>query len=471
MDRDLIVIGGGPGGYTAAIRAAQLGAKVAVIERDELGGTCLNRGCIPTKALYRTAELVNTLKNVQQYGITVDNYKTDVDIMQKRKQQIVDQLVSGVRQLMKANNVEVIKGTASFRDKNTVEVLQQDGNTMAITASNVIIATGSKSVLPPIPGADLKGVWLSDDILNFSEIPGSLAIIGGGVIGMEFAAIFNALGSKVTVVEFMPSILPAVDADLTKRLTSALKRKGIDINVSTKVTKIEKDEQGYCLYCQGKKGEMTLRAEKVLISVGRAPVTEGLNLQSIGVDYERKGIKVDENYSTNVKGIYAIGDVNGEILLAHAASHQGIGTAEHIMGFAGHNCCSKNIVPSCIFVFPEIASVGINEEQAKEQGIDYKVSKFLFGANGKALTLGEPEGMVKVISKKADENEEEIIIGVHIMGPHASDLIHEGALAVSSSLRPEDIINTVHAHPTLSEAFSEAVMGLKGQAIHMVNRG
>ncbi|MDP4091086.1 MAG: dihydrolipoyl dehydrogenase [Bacillota bacterium] len=475
MDKDIIIIGGGPGGYTAAIRAAQLGAKVAVIEKDELGGTCLNRGCIPTKALYRTAEILNTLKSVDQFGITVDNYKIDVDSIQKRKLGIVEQLVTGIRQLLKANNVEVVAGTAVLKGKNTVEVCESGGNTLCITAANIIIATGSKAVLPPIPGSDLEGIWLSDDILNFTDIPDSLAVIGGGVIGMEFAAIFNALGSKVTVLEYMPAILPMVDADLTKRLTAAVKRKGIDINTSTKVKGIEPSAERYTLCCEGKKGEMTVPAQKVLIAVGRAPVTEGLNLTDVGVEYDRKGIKVDENYCTNIEGIYAIGDVNGEILLAHAAAHQGIRAAEHIMGTLQDDHSDKKVpIPSCIFVFPEIASVGLTEEQAKEQGLNYKVSKFLFGANGKALTLGEPEGMVKVISKASAENEgdevKETIIGVHIMGPHASDIIHEGVLAVNSELELEAVINTVHAHPTLSEAFSEAVMGLKGQAIHMVNR-
>jgi dihydrolipoamide dehydrogenase len=471
MDKSIIIIGGGPAGYTAAIRAAQLGAKVTLVEKEELGGTCLNRGCIPTKALYRTAEIINTLRNVEQFGIKVEGYSIDVDKIQERKKAIVNQLVSGIQQLLKANKVEVIRGTAQFKNENTVTISKEDGGEVELCGSAIIIATGSKSMLPPIPGADLDGIMLSDDILDFTEVPKSLAVIGGGVIGMEFAAIFNALGTKVTVVEYMPSILPMVDTDITKRLTAIQKKKGMEISTSTKVISIEKDDSGYILSYESKKGITNIAVEKVLISVGRAPQVEGLNLQAAGIKFDRKGIEADSNYRTNIKGIYAIGDINGKSMLAHAAAHQGIKAVEHIV--RGKEIDDKTVVPSCIFTFPEIASVGITEEQAKEHGLKYKTGKFLFGANGKALALGEPEGMVKVISKTVDgqegENRDEII-GVHILGPHASDIIHEGALAVSAGLRVEEVIETIHAHPTLSEAFSEAVMALKGQSIHQVNR-
>lgn len=467
MDKDILIIGGGPGGYVAAIRAAQLGAKVAVIEKNRLGGTCLNRGCVPTKALYRNAEVLNTLKNAEELGITIDSYHIDLAAIHKRKQNIIDQLVGGVEQLLKANKVQIVQGNAVFKDKNTVRVDLNDGTVQEISAANIIIATGSKSSVPPISGADLPGMMFSDDVLNFSSVPESLAIIGGGVIGIEFAGIFNALGTKVKVVEYMPSILPMVDTDLTKRLTPTLKKKGIEINTSMKVMKIEKQEEGYVIVCEGKKGEVNIAAKQVLISVGRTPAVEGLGLGNLGLDFDRKGIKVNDNLETGVKGIYAIGDVNGKSLLAHAASHQGIRAVEHILGHKTNE--GEGVVPSCIFIFPEIASVGITEEEAKNQGLTYKTSKFMFGANCKALTLGEPEGMVKVISSKNQEGIGEILLGVHIMGPHASDLIHEAALAVSNNLKLEDIISTIHAHPTLSEAFSEAVMGLKGEAIHMVN--
>lgn len=461
MDFDVVIIGGGPGGYEAAIRGSQLGLKVCLVEKDSLGGTCLNRGCIPTKALYRNAEIVNTLKNIDEYGISIEGYSVDISRIQERKQNIVNQLVGGIEQLLKANKIEVLTGIGSIKDGNTVTVVFENGEKRDLGTKNIIIATGSKAFLPPIPGADTPGIYTSDDILNFSELPESLAIIGGGVIGMEFAGIFNSLGSKVTVIEFLPSILAQIDSDLTKRLGVSLKKKGIDIHTSTKVTKIEKKDDGFIVFAEGKKGEIQVPAEKVLISTGRMPVTEGLNLEAVEIDFDRKGIKVDKNFRTNLKNVYAIGDVNGKMMLAHAASHQGIAVIEEIAGIITDETAKP--VPGCVFIFPEIATAGITEDEAKNLGIEYKVSKFLFGANGKALALGETEGMMKVLSDKNNT-----IIGVHIMGPHASDLIHEGTLAISKGLNVDDIAQTIHAHPTLSEAFLEAVLGLKGQAIHMV---
>ena len=459
MDKDIIVIGGGPGGYVAAIRAAHLGAKVCIIERDKVGGTCLNRGCIPTKALWRNAEILNTLKNIKEFGIEIDGYSINVEEVQNRKQKIVDQLVSGIEKLLDANKVEVISGTASLKDKNTALLTLSDGSSKELTAKNIIIATGSKTTVPPIEGADLEGILTSDEILNFKEIPKRLTIIGGGVIALEFAGIFAAMGSAVTVVN-RSSILKRVDSDIVKRFSVSAKKKGIDIITDCKMDKIEKRNGLFYLLGENKKGKLEIEAETLLVATGRDPVLEGINLEGLGIDFSKRGIKVDSNYETNIEGIYAVGDVNGKVMLAHAASHQGVTVAERIMGIESN---SHSPVPDCIFVFPEISSVGITEDEAKEQGIIYNASKFLFGANGKALSLGEGEGFVKVLS-----NEQEEIIGVHIMGPHASDLIHEGTLAVSTKLKIDDIKNTIHAHPTLSEAFHEAVCGLKGEAIHMV---
>lgn len=459
---DIVIIGGGPGGYVAAIRGAQLGAKVCLIEKERLGGTCLNWGCIPTKALYKNAEIMNTLKHIDEFGIKVDNYSINVEQIHARKQTIIDTLVGGIGQLVKANNINFVKGIATIKDKNTIAVTQEDGTCKEICGKNIIIATGSTPSVPPIEGADSEGIYTSNEILNFEKLPESLVVVGGGVIGMEFASIFNAMGSKVTVIEFLPTILATVDTDLTKRLTPALKKKGIDINVSTGVTKIEKVEKGYIVYAQGKKGEIQVEAEKVLIAIGRKPLTNGLNLETLGIDYDKKGIKVNDKFETNIKGVYAIGDVNGKMMLAHAASHQGEVAVEDIMGVhSKHN----DVIPGCIFIFPEISTVGITEDEAKAKGLEYKSSKFMFGANGKALTLGESEGMVKVISEV--KNGKDIIVGVHIMGPHASDLIHEGVLAVANEMDIESIVSTVHAHPTLSEAFHEASSGILGRAIHM----
>lgn len=462
MYKDIVIIGGGPGGYTAAIRAAQLGASVCLIERDSFGGTCLNRGCIPTKALYRNAEILNNIGNADEFGIKIDGYSFDVAKIQERKRGIVKQLTGGIEQLLKANGVEVLKGNAAIKDKNIVQVSTEDGNTSDIVAKNIIIATGSKPLRPGIPGIESKGVYTSEEMLEFDKVPKKLAVIGGGVIGMEFACIFNSMGAKVTVIEFLPGILAQIDTDLTKRLAVQLKKKGIEIHTGTKVTGISEADGLLTVSAEGKKGEVKIEADAVLVSTGRLPVTQGLNLDALGVEYDRKGIKVDDNFETSIKGIYAIGDVNGKVMLAHAAAHQGILAAETIMGISNEGF-HADLVPGCIFIFPEIASVGITEDEAKAKVIEYKTSKFMFGANGKALTIGEPEGLVKVIASKED-----VILGVHIMGPHASDLIHEGALAVSRGIKTFEISDTIHAHPTLAETFVEAVMGLNGEAIHMV---
>ncbi|WP_053956055.1 dihydrolipoyl dehydrogenase [Inediibacterium massiliense] len=461
MDRDIVILGGGPGGYYAAIRAAQLGAKVTLIEKENLGGTCLNLGCIPTKALYRNAQILNTLKNIDQYGIYVNDYSIDIPKIQERKENIIKQLVEGISKLMEANKVEVIYGKGIFKDQNTVSVTLKDESQIDIKGKNIIIATGSKVLVPPIPGADLEGILTSKEILNFKDIPQRLIIIGGGVIGIEFATIFNALGSKVTVIELYNHILDKVELDLSKRLTVSLKKKGIQIYTGTAANKIQKENNNFVVYAQGKKGELKVEADCVLLASGRAPQVEGINLEEIGIEFDQKGIKIDENFKTNIDHIYAIGDSIGKKMLAHVASHEGIIVSEKIMGI--QSTINQEVIPDCVFTFPEIASVGMTEQEAKNKGISYHTSKFLFGANGKALTLGEPEGMVKVISNEKDE-----ILGVHIMGPHASDLIHEGALAVGKKMKADDISNIIHAHPTLSESFAEAILGLKGEAIHMV---
>lgn len=454
--KDIAIIGGGPGGYVAAIRAAQLGANVCIIEKDRIGGTCLNRGCIPTKALYKNAEVINTLNRADEFGIILDDYKIDVEKIQDRKVKIVDKLVMGIGQLLKANKVEIFEGSAAFIDKNTLNINLNSGDNIEITAKNIIIATGSKPSIPPILGADNEDVLNSDELLNFTSIPESLAIIGGGVIGMEFAGIFNELGSKVTVIEALPSILTSVDSDLTKRLTSMLKRKGMDIHVNTMVKSIESKEK-LQIKAEGKKGEINIAADKVLIATGRYPSIDGLNLEGVGIQFDKKGIKVDSNYETNIAGIYAIGDVNGKNMLAHAASNQGVQVVEKILG--KRELILNSPVPNCIFAFPEIACVGLKEDEAKLKGIEYNVSKFLFGANGKALTQGEGEGLIKVISRKQDNT----ILGVHIMGPNASDLISDGSIAITKGFTKEDLEDVIYAHPTLGEAFYEAVLGLTNE--------
>ncbi|WP_404989186.1 dihydrolipoyl dehydrogenase [Clostridium culturomicium] len=459
MDKDIIVIGGGPGGYVAAIRAAQLGAKVSVIEKRDLGGTCLNRGCIPTKVLCKNAEILHTLNHIEDFGVKVSDYSIDVEKIQQRKGEVIDKLVGGVSTLLQANGVAVLRGEAVIEDKNTVRVKLQEGVEKEITTKNLIIATGSEISMPPISGINLPGVIGTDELLEFKEIPKRLVVIGSGVIGIEFANIFKNLGSEVTI--FSSRLLKRTDSDISKRFTAYIKKQGVKVN-NLRASEICKTDNGLLVKGQSPKGEVETEADVVLVASGRVPCFGGIDLERLGIEYDEKGIKVDEYYETNVKGIYAIGDVIGGMMLAHAASNEGIKAVERIMGVL--QAPDNAVVPDCIFASPEIAYVGLTEQQAKEKGLDYEVSKFMFGANGKALALGEPDGFVKVIATK----EEKIIIGVHIMGPHASDLIHEGTLAISKKLNARDIASTVHAHPTLSEAFYEAVLGLNGEAIHMV---
>lgn len=458
-DFDLLIIGGGPGGYVAAIRAAQLNAKVCLVERQSIGGACLNTGCIPTKALYRSAEVYRLAKNSEEFGIVQNEPRVDWKMVQDRKNGIVSRLVGGIDQLMKANGITIIKGEAELTGANSVSVKKADAETETLSADHIIVATGSTASALPIEGAGLAGVLDSTALLDIDHIPQKLAVIGGGVIGMEFAAIFNAFGSEVTVVEFLPEILAQVDSDLRKRLMPMLKKKGIDVLTSSKVMKIERKGHRLALAVSTKNGDVTIEADRVLAAVGRQPAVEGLGLENAGVVYDRKGIQTNRFGQTNIPNIYAIGDVTGGVMLAHAASHQGIIAVEHMMGLEPKH--SVEAVPGCVFTFPELAFAGATEDEARAKGIACKVGKFLFGANGKALTLGEGEGLVKVVS---DEND--VLIGIHILGPHASDLVHEGALAINMKLSAEEIAGTIHAHPTLSESFAEAALDLKGAALH-----
>jgi len=463
MERDLVIIGGGPGGYEAAIRGAQLGAKVTLIEEDKMGGTCLNRGCIPTKSLYKNAETVRSLKNMDEYGISLTGYDFNMEKVQERKNEVVNKLVSGIDQLLKGNGVEVIKGKASFKGARIIEVITENG-TEEITAAYIIIATGSSPSAVPVPGIDLKGVVTSDEILNFEQVPKSLAILGGGVVGVEFAGIFASLGAQVTIIEFLPKILYRLDDELSKKLTVYLKKQGVKIMTGSALKEVQSFDDGLKVIVGSDKGISELACDCLLTAAGRKPNLEGLNLELSGIEYDKKGIKVDENYKTSVEGIYAIGDVIGGVMLAHVASEEGKACVENI---CGHNSkVDYNAVPSCVFTFPEAASVGMTEDEAKGNNVEYIVGKSMFGANGKALTMGEGEGFVKVLAEKESHK----IIGVHIMGPHASDMVHEGSLAIHNGLTVEDIKESVFAHPTLSEVFYEAVCRCTGEAIHSIPR-
>lgn len=459
MDRDLVIIGGGPGGYEAAIRGAQLGKRVTLIEQDRMGGTCLNRGCIPTKALYKNAETINSLKKMLEFGISLSEFTFDMSTAQDRKNEVVDKLVTGVDQLLKGNNIEVIKGKASFKTNKVILVSTESG-TEEITANDIIIATGSTTALVPVPGIHLDGVITSDEILSFEEVPKNLVVLGGGVVGVELASIFASFGSEVTIVEFMPKILFRLDDELSKKLTVYLKKQGIKIMAGTGLKEVQQSTEGLIVIVENEKGKTELNCDYLLSAAGRKPNTDGLNLEAVGIEYDKKGIKVDENYKTSAEGVYAIGDVIGGTMLAHISSEEGKACVEKL---CGHNTeVNYSAVLSCIFTFPEVASAGMTEDEAKAKNIEYLVGKSMFGANGKALTMGEGEGFIKVLADKESHK----IIGVHIMGPHASDIIHDGSMAIRNNLTIEHIKESVFAHPTLSEVFYEAVCACIGEAIH-----
>ncbi|MCC0729745.1 dihydrolipoyl dehydrogenase [Clostridioides sp. ZZV14-6048] len=461
MNTDLIVIGGGPGGYVAAIRGAQLGLKVVIVEKNEFGGTCLNTGCIPTKTLFKDAQVLNYFNHAEEYGIKVDKYKLDLENVQKRKKHIVKTLTSGVKGLLKANKVTVEKGEAKLIGKDSVEIKLDDGSKKIIKGKNILIASGSKSSKPPIKGIDLEGVITSKEALEITNLPQKVVIIGGGVIGIEFAGILNEFGSDVTIVEFLDNIIPMVDNEVSNRLTKLLNKRGIKILLSSKVEEIFKSDKELVVDIN-KNGEKTkIACNNVLVSTGRELDVEVLNLDNLGIKYDKKGIKVDENYCTSVPGIYAIGDVIGGIMLAHVASEEGKVAVERIVG--EKTSVDYDLVPNSIFTFPEVSTVGLSEEEAKNKNLDYVVSKFQFSGNGKALTMNDSDGMVKVIASK----DKTTIYGVHIIGPNASDLIHEAVIAMKAMLTVEEVASTMHGHPTLPEAFAEATMGIVGKAIHI----
>jgi len=459
----VVVIGSGPGGYVAAIRAAQLGGEVVIVEEDKIGGTCLNVGCIPTKALLHTAELYEGALHGETYGVMAE-VKIDFTKAQKRKEDIVNQLVGGVKGLLKANKVQVVKGHGTLISNRQVKVQVKGKEDVVFEADKIIVATGSTPFIPPIEGVEGKHCITSTGALELSEIPKSMVIVGGGVIGVEIASMYNAMGTKVVVVEMQPEILPNMDVELVKMLKKQLISKGIKFHTSAKVVKISdlgKEARVDVLDQDGKSIELT--GEKVLLSVGRKTNVAGVGLEALGVQIERGKILVDEKMQTNVDGVYAIGDCNGKMMLAHVASYQGEVAAENAMGHESRASLRSN--PACIYTNPEFASVGVTEEIAKENKISYKVGRFSLAGNGKSLIMGS-EGTVKVIvGTKYGE-----ILGVHILGPRATDLIGECALAIEMETTVDELIKTIHAHPTVSEAIKEAMLASDNRAIHMPNR-
>ncbi|SNS18298.1 dihydrolipoamide dehydrogenase [Anaerovirgula multivorans] len=458
----IVVVGGGPGGYVAAIRAAQLGAEVTLVEKKYIGGTCLNVGCIPTKVLLHTAELYTTLqREAEDLGIKIEKIDIDWKKLQLRKKEVINQLVGGVNMLLKSNKIEVIMGEGYFLNTNKIEVRQVEGKKVTVDFDYAIIATGSKPFIVPIPGADLEGVITSDEALSLDKIPKSLLVIGGGVIGSEFASVYSSIGTKVTMIEALPNIVATMDQDVTAYLVEVLKNSGVDIYTDTKVESIEKIKTGLKVNTVSKEGNKSFEVEKVLLSVGRKPVTENMGLEKIGVKLNRGKIITNKRFQTNTSNIYAIGDCRGEIMLAHVASAEGVVAVEGIMGKASK--IDFRTIPYAVYTKPELAAVGMTEKQAKEQGYEVKTGRFPLYANGKSLIMGETDGTVKyVVDAKTEE-----ILGLHMAGPRATELIVEGALALRLEATIEEIITTIHAHPTVGESLHEAAHAVHNTAIHL----
>ncbi len=463
VEADIAIIGAGSGGYVAAIQAAKLGASVVLVEKDKVGGTCLNWGCIPTKALVRSAAVYKTLQRAEEYGCRVEGLSLDMGKVLARKQQVVDQLVKGIYSLLRSNRINLVEGTGSLADHHTV-VVRRGPQKIIINSRHIIIATGSKTTELSIPGIYYARVLDSRKALELRDLPERMVIVGGGIIGMEFAFIFSSLGVKVSVVEYLDTVLGGCDRDVSQEIGRAARRQGIHIYTNAKAEAIDQAVDGQCIvsFTQGKE-RMYLTAGRVLMAVGRQPNLTGVDLDALRIEPNEsgRGIKVNEYMQTNIPHIYAIGDVTDRLLLAHVASRQGVVAVKHIMG--QEIAMDYSAVPSAIFTDPEIALVGMSESTAEEEGIPIEVGRFPFAANGKALTYGDTRGFVKVIENRNSGK----IIGGAIVGPHATDLIPELTLAIQWGLTAEQIANTIHAHPTTAEAIQEAVLGTAGGAIHL----
>jgi dihydrolipoamide dehydrogenase len=459
---DILIIGAGPGGYVAAIYAAKQGKNVYLVDKRWIGGACLNEGCIPTKALVKSAELYQEMINSEKNGISAENVRLNLETIINHKNEVKDKLVSGIEFLLKKYGVNIIMGEAIF--KNDKEVMVKADEEYLISATDIIIATGAKTKHLPIEGIDLENVFDSEKILNNTKLPKSMTIIGGGIIGMEFAFIYANMGVKVNVIEFLPRILPTVEKDIALRLVRFAKQLNIDIYTGSSVKRIEKAEELLKVHFLRKDSEETLESEFVLEAVGRAPNLNNLGLDNTKIKYENKsGIKVDQRMKTNIDHIYAIGDVNGHMQLAHVASHQALVAVDNILG--KDSSMHYNAIPSVIFTSPQIASVGMNEEMLKEQNIEYDLVKTPYSANGKALILEGETGFIKILRNKETKE----LLGASIFGKEAENLISSYTLWLSNKLSASDIAQTVFAHPTIQELVHESAMGLEKKAIHFID--
>jgi dihydrolipoyl dehydrogenase len=459
---DVAILGGGPGGYVAAIRAGQLGLKTVVVERDRVGGTCLHWGCIPTKALLETAELLRMARRAGEFGVRVAEATLDLKVAMERKDRVVKKNFMGTELLLRKNKVTTVKGTGTLKARDTIEVRDAAGSVSTVQAGSVILATGSRVGSLPMVPVDGRVVLSSDDILSLDRVPESLLVIGAGAVGVEFASIYHAFGSKVVLVEKEPRLVPLEDAEVSDALRRSFARQGLEIHVGASIKSVRADgDQAWSEFEVA--GESTrLHTERVLMAAGRRPVTDGLGLEAIGVAMERGFVRVGRHMETNVPGVYAIGDIVPGPALAHVASHEGIVAVERIAGLNPHPV-NYDAVPNCTFCHPQIASVGMTEAQARAAGRQVKVGKFPFTANSKASILGEGDGFVKTV---ADASTGEIL-GVHIIGVLATEQIAESVVARHFEATALELAEVMHAHPTLAEATMEAMFGTEGRSIHI----
>ncbi|MBQ7899835.1 MAG: dihydrolipoyl dehydrogenase [Bacteroidales bacterium] len=460
----IIIIGAGPGGYETALLAAKRGVEVILVESGHVGGTCLNEGCIPTKSFCRNAEVLEELREAEAFGVTGLSYDFDFKAVAARKNAVVEQLRGGVEGLLGHKLITLVRGKASFKDQHTISVIPSNPSVISsetegrveksleYTADYIIIATGSVSASLPIPGTNLPGVLTSKEILDLEEVPSRLCVIGGGVIGLEFASVFRSFGSEVTVLEYFKDILPRFDSDLSKRLKQSLGKRGIEINTQAQVKGITVDDSSIYKVSYTRKGkEETVEADKVLMAVGRKANVDSLNLADAGIEFTPRGIVVDDRtMQTNVPHIYAIGDINGKMMLAHAATFQGIVALDHIMGI--ENDIDLSVMPAAVFTTPEAASVGMTEDECKEAGRSVKCLKSFFRANGKAVTMAQTDGFCKLVVD-AETGE---ILGCHLFGPHASDIVQEVCALISRKATIEQFKDIIHTHPTLTEVLQSA---------------
>lgn len=459
-DLDMAVIGGGIGGYTSAIRGAQLGGKVALVEKGELGGTCLNWGCIPTKSLIHGTELYSQIEEAEEFGITTQNVEIDTGKMFQKKERAVKRLKKGVENLLRSNNITLKEGHAKIIDPHTVEVDYGEKDKERLSCRNIIIATGSKPLNISGIEPDGENILTNREALNLKNIPESMLIIGGGPMGLEFASVFNRLGAKVILTEMKSTLLPNMDRDLSKQIEKHLKEQGIEIHTNAKVTGVEKGEKNIVKVSK-ENSEEEIEAEKVIMLAGREPYTENLGLESLDIKTERNGcIKVNEKLETNLSSIYAIGDVVGAPMLAHVATKEGIIAAENSMG--KKSTINYENVPTCVYTSPEIASVGISEREAEDENINIKKGTFPFRANGKAIAMGKKEGFIKILSNDSGE-----ILGMHMIGPRVTELIAEGSLAMGVNAKVKDLDKAIYPHPTLSEAMLEAALDVEDEAVQI----